>query len=120
MALALYLGHRSRLLREMGIRHAVIGAMAMAVHGYERATLDFDIGTVSDPFAQLTNVARRLEDLGYATTLTTPDGDELGGERWRPFIRAFDGEGMRTYTYATSRAHCMFAYDTNREDILVD
>lgn len=70
----------SALLHELGVKHAVIGAMALAVHGYQRATLDFDIATSVDPFSQLIDIENQIKKRGFRTELITPDAeDPLGG-----------------------------------------
>lgn len=70
----------SRVLTDLKVRHAIIGAMALALHGYQRATLDFDIGTITDPSAQLKLVSERLRGLGFQADFSGPDGDDpLGG-----------------------------------------
>ena len=68
------------LLASRGARSAVIGAVALAVRGYPRATEDVDLATVVDPRTILSEVARELRDRGYETDLTMPDADDpLGG-----------------------------------------
>jgi len=58
---------------------AVIGAIALAVHGYVRDTEDFDLATATDPFRVLTRVEKDLADR-YHVELITPDADDpLGG-----------------------------------------
>jgi len=49
-------------LRELNIPHAVVGGMALFLHGYERFTRDIDI-LVTRP--GLEEIHRRLEGLGY-------------------------------------------------------
>jgi hypothetical protein len=41
------------LLLSQGIETAVIGAMALAVHGYVRTTRDFDLASHTEPFLKL-------------------------------------------------------------------
>jgi hypothetical protein len=70
----------SALLAERGVRSAVIGAVALAVRGYARATEDLDLATVTDPFKVLEPVAKELESRGYEIELNLPDRDDpLGG-----------------------------------------
>jgi hypothetical protein len=70
----------SRLIAAEGARTAVIGAVAMAVHGYARATGDLDLATELDPTTQLEPIRRELERRGYRTRLSLPDAeDPLGG-----------------------------------------
>jgi hypothetical protein len=68
------------LLAARGARSAVIGAVALAVRGYPRATEDLDLATVTDPFKVLQGVADELRQHGYAAELSLPDADDpLGG-----------------------------------------
>ena len=58
----------------------MIGAIALAFHGYARATQDVDLATYVEPRTVLRDVARVLEQQGYATRLILPDAeDSLGG-----------------------------------------
>ncbi len=67
-------------LREKGTGAAVIGAIALAFHGYARATQDVDIATHADPRTVLRDIERSLKQQGYATRLIFPDPDDpLGG-----------------------------------------
>src|SRR5579871_6837329 len=69
-----------KILWEHGVESAVIGAMALAVHGYPRATEHFDLGTHADPFQVLPVVVAQLEREGYRAVLRQPDaGDPVGG-----------------------------------------
>jgi hypothetical protein len=70
----------ARWIGEEGGRAAVIGAVAMAVHGHVRATRDLDLATELDPFTQLRTVANRARDAGYRAEIALPDAeDPLGG-----------------------------------------
>ena len=51
-----------RRLEELGIPYAVVGAMAMFFHGYERFTTDVDILVTKEGLRQ---IHERLEGLGY-------------------------------------------------------
>src|SRR5215813_14037664 len=51
-----------RRLEELGIPYAVMGAMALFFHGYERFTTDVDILVTPEG---LREVHHRLEGLGY-------------------------------------------------------
>ena len=65
---------------ELDIETAVIGAVALAVHGYPRATMDIDLACWTDPFTKLRELKEELERDGYETTLFEPDReDPLGG-----------------------------------------
>ena len=67
-------------LRESGARSAVIGAIALAFHGYTRATQDVDIATHVDPRTVLRDIGRTLTQQGYTIRLIFPDSDDpLGG-----------------------------------------
>ena len=50
-------------LARHGIPSALIGAAALAVHGYTRATQDLDLGTVGAPIESLRAVAEELRGL---------------------------------------------------------
>lgn len=64
---------------ELGIRTALIGAAALAVHNYVRATADIDLGA-NVGLDELRALARKLEALGYRVELNAPDDqDHLGG-----------------------------------------
>jgi len=68
------------VLQAQAVETAVIGAMALAVHGYVRSTREFDLATHADPFLELTEVRRALKEAGLAAVLRTPDAeDPLGG-----------------------------------------
>ena len=66
-------------LEAHGARAAVIGAVALAVHGYPRATEDLDLATAVDlPTLRLVSAALRTK--GYSVRLGEPDAeDPLGG-----------------------------------------
>lgn len=66
--------------RSLQIETALIGAGALAIHGYVRATLDVDLACAVDPFAQLPRLQEALESRGLKTQLNLPDDeDSLGG-----------------------------------------
>lgn len=68
------------LLAARGAKSAVIGAVALAVWGYPRATEDLDLGTVTDVFTVLRDLAQELVRRGYEAELMLPDAeDALGG-----------------------------------------
>lgn len=70
----------SKLLDELQIPHAMIGAAAMAVHGFARQTVDLDFASCVDPFSALQFAAAAMEKRGYAVEVITPDAeDPLGG-----------------------------------------
>ena len=70
----------AKTLREAGTRSAVIGAIALAFHGYARATQDVDIATHVDPRTVLRDIEQSLQQHGYTTRLIFPDADDpLGG-----------------------------------------
>lgn len=69
----------AELLRAAGIEAALIGAAALAAHGYPRSTDDLDLATGVEP-QRLDAVAGELRREGFAVELTEPDGDDpLGG-----------------------------------------
>ncbi len=62
------------------IRTALIGAAALAVHGYTRGTQDLDLATAVAPDSTLREFAQALERAGIANRLQLPDEDDpLGG-----------------------------------------
>lgn len=70
----------ARALAGEGAPVAIIGAMALAAHGYVRRTRDFDLGTATDPFGALRRVRQALAKRGFQATLREPDADDpLGG-----------------------------------------
>ncbi len=65
---------------ELGIETAIIGAAALAVHGYPRATLDLDLASAVDPSTKLRELETALRTMGLHTKLNLPDAeDALGG-----------------------------------------
>ncbi|HEY3801231.1 MAG TPA: nucleotidyl transferase AbiEii/AbiGii toxin family protein [Kofleriaceae bacterium] len=66
--------------RRLGVETALIGATALAVRGYERATKDLDLATVIDPYPKLQELEVAVQALGLRTKLNMPDDeDDLGG-----------------------------------------
>jgi hypothetical protein len=66
--------------KALGIETALIGAAALAVHRYSRATEDIDLATVVDPRTQLVALDHALAASGLFTSLRLPDDDDpLGG-----------------------------------------
>lgn len=67
------------LLSRAGVESVLIGAAALAVHGYPRATRDLDLATGVDP-KLLRDLAVELERQGFSAELSEPDlNDPLGG-----------------------------------------
>ena len=65
--------------RELGIETALIGAAALAVHHYLRASEDVDLASYVE-LADLHALQQRLEAMQLHTELRTPDEDDpLGG-----------------------------------------
>lgn len=73
--------HIAGLLEQRGVRCALIGAGALAVHGYARATEDLDVGVVVEPFATPPTLRSELmRALHCEADLALPDhADPLGG-----------------------------------------
>lgn len=70
----------SSILAKGNCRCALIGAGALAVHGYARQSVDLDLATYENPFDSLREIVQRLHDNGYDAELVTPDAeDPLGG-----------------------------------------
>lgn len=69
----------AEVVRGEGFDAVVIGAIALAVHGYPRATEDLDLA-VALPLESLRRVAATLRNRGYEVQLREPDAaDPLGG-----------------------------------------
>ncbi len=67
------------VLREHGVEAVMIGAVALAVHGYPRATADLDLAVAVAP-SVLHEVAAALLGRGHVVTVRDPDPDDpLGG-----------------------------------------
>ncbi|MCG6116792.1 MAG: hypothetical protein MEQ07_01155 [Aquimonas sp.] len=54
---------------------ALIGAAALAVHGYTRGTEDIDLAVFGHPHRQLIALERQLSALGFRTQLRLPDDE---------------------------------------------
>lgn len=68
------------LLADQGTASALIGAAALAVHNYPRATDDVDIAVAVESLASLRRVSDALGAAGFDCQLAEPDGeDPLGG-----------------------------------------
>lgn len=66
--------------RQLGFETAMIGAAALAVHGYTRGTEDIDLAVAVDPRTQLKALQLALNASGLATELRLPDDDDpIGG-----------------------------------------
>jgi hypothetical protein len=73
-------GEVAAVLDDHGAPSAIIGAVAMAVRGYPRATGDLDMATVIEPFKSLAAVGDTLRARGFDVELALPDHeDPLGG-----------------------------------------
>lgn len=67
------------VLESRGVGALVIGAVALAAHGYVRLTEDLDLGVNTD-LGTLKQVAEALRTAGFEVELREPDGqDPLGG-----------------------------------------
>jgi len=62
--------------KELDVDTAIIGAVALAVHGYPRDTEDIDIAVHADPFSVLRELCARLLAIGLDATLTLLDADD--------------------------------------------
>lgn len=70
----------SGVLARLGMGHALVGSVALAVHGYVRATRDLDLAVLVAPSPQLTALAAALREAGLTVELSAPaPDDELGG-----------------------------------------
>jgi len=73
-------GEVAQALATEGASVAVIGALALAAHGYSRRTGDFDLATATDPFTVLRRVRDAFAARGLTVELREPDmEDPLGG-----------------------------------------
>lgn len=67
------------VLESRGVGALVIGAVALAAHGYVRFTEDLDLGVNTD-LGTLNQVANALRTAGFEVELREPDDqDSLGG-----------------------------------------
>ena len=67
------------VLESRGVGVLVIGAVALAAHGYVRFTEDLDLGVNTD-LGTLNQVANALRTAGFEVELREPDDqDPLGG-----------------------------------------
>jgi hypothetical protein len=68
------------VLESQGVEALVIGAVALAAHGYVRFTDDLDLGVNTD-LGTLRKAAEALRHSGFHVELREPDGqDPLGGD----------------------------------------
>jgi hypothetical protein len=68
------------LLKRNDVGAAVIGSVALAVHGYVRATTDLDLGVAVLAFESLRSMAEQLRERGYDVDVGEPGVDDpLGG-----------------------------------------
>ena len=69
------------LLDAAGLRSALVGAAALAVHGYSRATEDIDLGVATASLADLRRCGDEIRAaLNLDVTIAMPDADDpLGG-----------------------------------------
>ena len=66
--------------RRLGFEAAMIGAAALAVHGYARGTEDIDLAVAVDPGTKLKALQSALQAGGFESELRLPgDDDPLGG-----------------------------------------
>lgn len=66
--------------RQLHFETALIGAAALAVHGYTRGTEDIDLASAIDPRTELGALEQALVSAGLHTCLRHPDDDDpLGG-----------------------------------------
>lgn len=72
---ALLMADVARILAARGVRYAVIGAMAAAVHGVVRASLDAD-AVVALQIREAQALQQTLIEMGYAANLRIGDVDD--------------------------------------------
>jgi hypothetical protein len=69
----------AKILHHAGVDSALIGAVALAAHGYARSTDDLDLATGFDP-GRLEEIASELRREGFTVEVSEPDAnDPLGG-----------------------------------------
>jgi hypothetical protein len=70
----------SAVLGRERVGHALIGSVALAVHGFVRATRDLDFAVLVSPAPRLATLAEALRREGYTVEASEPaPDDELGG-----------------------------------------
>lgn len=70
----------SHVLAQEGVPHALVGSVALAIHGYVRATRDLDLGVLVPPVPRMTALAEALRRDGLQPEWSAPaPDDELGG-----------------------------------------
>jgi hypothetical protein len=70
----------SAVLHREKIEHALIGSVALAVHGFVRATRDLDFAVLVTPTPRLAALEDALRREGYRVELSAPaPDDDLGG-----------------------------------------
>jgi hypothetical protein len=73
-------GRISAVLRREQVDHALVGSVALAVHGFVRATRDLDFAVLVPPSPRLASLADALRQEGYTVEVSYPSpDDELGG-----------------------------------------
>ena len=65
----------AEILESRGVGAVVIGAVALAAHGYVRFTEDLDLGVNTD-LGTLSRVAEALRTAGFEVQVWEPDGAE--------------------------------------------
>ena len=95
----------AEILESRGVGAVVIGAVALAAHGYVRFTEDLDLGVNTD-LGTLSRVAEALRTAGFEVQVREPNGeDPLGGvvDVRGPFgLRAERGVGRERQERAAS------------------
>jgi hypothetical protein len=70
----------SEILAQCKIRCMVVGAAALAVHGYARQSVDLDLAVYANPFEAFRDAHAQLTSAGFTAELVMPDTeDPLGG-----------------------------------------
>ncbi len=70
----------SEVLAREGVKHALVGSVALAIHGFVRATRDLDLGVLVPPVPRMTDLATALRREGLSAEWSAPaPDDELGG-----------------------------------------
>ncbi len=66
-------------VQEQGGHCAVIGAVALAAHGYARTTRDLDLATELDPVTQMRDIEAICRQEGMHAVLRLPDAEDPRG-----------------------------------------
>ena len=100
-SLELQSGRIVRLLRETGVRFALIGGIAVSYHSVERTTKDIDLAVAVESDAEAESLVRTLTRRGYriATVIEQDEADRLSTVR---LVSQVDDEILVDLLFASS------------------